>query len=190
VKVLLRTALLCVLGLALGMPAWSGDSTKVLIRTNAGSITLELYPEQAPVTTANFLEYVDSGYYSGTIFHRVIPNFMIQGGGFSEDLDEKPAREPIKNESRNHLHNERGTIAMARTDDPDSATSQFFINVRSNLRLDFDYVSRKPGYAVFGRVIDGMDVVDGISLVKTQRLGTMDDVPERPIIIEAIERIE
>jgi len=172
------------------MPAWSGDSTKVLIRTNAGNITLELYPEQAPVTTANFLEYVDSGYYSGTIFHRVIPNFMIQGGGFSEDLDEKPAREPIKNESRNHLHNERGTIAMARTDDPDSATSQFFINVRSNLRLDFDYVSRKPGYAVFGRVIDGMDVVDGISLVKTQRLGTMDDVPERPIIIEAIERIE
>ena len=163
---------------------------RVRISTNAGDITVELYPDEAPLTVANFLSYVDSGFFAGTVFHRVIPNFMIQGGGFTQDLAEKPAGESVKNESRNHLHNERGTIAMARTDDPDSAGAQFFINVRANLTLDFNYVTRKPGYTVFGRVIDGMDVVDGISLVDTQRAGHLDDVPVNPIVIESITRLE
>lgn len=163
---------------------------RVRIGTNAGDITVELYPDEAPLTVANFLSYVDSGFYAGTVFHRVIPNFMIQGGGFTQELAEKPTGEPVKNESRNHLHNERGTIAMARTDDPDSAGAQFFINVRANLTLDFNYVTRKPGYTVFGRVIDGMDVVDGISLVDTQRAGHLDDVPVNPIVIESITRLE
>ena len=163
---------------------------RVRISTNAGDITVELYPDEAPLTVANFLSYVDSGFYAGTVFHRVIPNFMIQGGGFTQELAEKPTGEPVKNESRNHLHNERGTIAMARTDDPDSAGAQFFINVRANLTLDFNYVTRKPGYTVFGRVIDGMDVVDGISLVNTQSAGHLDDVPVNPIVIESITRLE
>ena len=163
---------------------------QVRIITNAGDITVELYPDEAPLTVANFLSYVDSGFYAGTVFHRVIPNFMIQGGGFTRELAEKPASEPVKNESRNHLHNERGSIAMARTDDPDSAGAQFFINVRANLTLDFNYVTRKPGYTVFGRVIDGMDVVDGISLVNTQSVGQLDDVPLNPIVIESIQRVE
>ena len=149
---------------------------------------MELFPEESPKTVANFLSYVDSGFYSGTIFHRVISNFMIQGGGFTREMQEKPVGSPVENESRNHLHNERGTLAMARTEDPDSATAQFFVNVRANLRLDFDYVTRKPGYTVFGRVVEGMDVVDGISLVLTQTTGGMDDVPKSPITIESIER--
>ena len=163
---------------------------QVRIQTNAGDITVELYPGEAPLTVANFLSYVDSGFYAGTVFHRVIPNFMIQGGGFTQELAEKPTTATVNNESRNHLHNERGTIAMARTDDPDSAGAQFFINVRANLTLDFNYVTRKPGYTVFGRVIDGMDVVDGISLVDTQRAGHLDDVPVNPIVIESITRLE
>ena len=165
------------------------DNPVVLITTNSGEIKLELYPDKAPATVENFLSYVDNGHYNGTIFHRVISNFMIQGGGFTPDLSEKPTGDPIQNESKNHLHNERGTIAMARTDEPDSAAAQFFINVRSNLRLDFDYVSRRPGYAVFGRVIEGMDVVDGISLVKTGPADRFVDVPITPIIIERIERV-
>ena len=163
---------------------------RVRISTNAGDITVELYPDEAPLTVANFLSYVDSGFYAGTVFHRVIPNFMIQGGGFTQELAEKPAGESVKNESRNHLHNERGSIAMARTDDPDSAGAQFFINARANPTLDFNYVTRKPGYTVFGRVIDGMDVVDGISLVNTQSAGHLDDVPVNPIVIESITRLE
>ena len=163
---------------------------QVRIQTNAGDITVELYTGEAPLTVANFLSYVDSGFYAGTVFHRVIPNFMIQGGGFTQELAEKPTTATVNNESRNHLHNERGTIAMARTDDPDSAGAQFFINVRANLTLDFNYVTRKPGYTVFGRVVDGMDVVDGISLVNTQRVGQLDDVPVNPIVIESIQRVE
>jgi peptidyl-prolyl cis-trans isomerase A (cyclophilin A)/peptidyl-prolyl cis-trans isomerase B (cyclophilin B) len=161
-----------------------------LIRTSAGDIKLELYPDKAPLTVANFLKYSDEGHYDGTIFHRVIPNFMIQGGGFSTNMIEKPTAEPVANESRNHLHNERGSVAMARTDDPDSATAQFFINVRSNLRLDFNYVMRRPGYTVFGRVIAGMDVVDGISLVETGVVAGQEAVPLRPILIESVERIK
>jgi cyclophilin family peptidyl-prolyl cis-trans isomerase len=168
----------------------ASPNPQVQIVTNAGKITVELFPAEAPLTVANFLAYADSGFYAGTVFHRVIPNFMIQGGGFTADMTEKPVGEPVKNESRNHLHNERGTIAMARTDDPDSATSQFFINVRSNLTLDFNYVTRKQGYTVFGRVVDGMDVVDGISLVATRSVAQHDDVPLNPIVIEAVRRVE
>jgi cyclophilin family peptidyl-prolyl cis-trans isomerase len=168
----------------------AAPNPQVQIVTNAGKITVELFPAEAPLTVANFLAYADSGFYAGTVFHRVIPNFMIQGGGFTADMTEKPVGEPVKNESRNHLHNERGTIAMARTDDPDSATSQFFINVRSNLTLDFNYVTRKQGYTVFGRVVDGMDVVDGISLVATRSVAQHDDVPLNPIVIEAVRRVE
>jgi cyclophilin family peptidyl-prolyl cis-trans isomerase len=170
--------------------ALAESNPQVLMRTSAGEIRIELYPQESPLTVANFLAYVDSGFYSGTIFHRVIANFMIQGGGFDREMREKPVRDPVANESRNHLHNERGTLAMARTEDPDSATGQFFINVRSNLRLDFDYVTRKPGYTVFGRVVEGMDVVDGIALVRTRSLGPFDDFPEVPIVIESVERLK
>jgi cyclophilin family peptidyl-prolyl cis-trans isomerase len=163
---------------------------RVLIKTSAGDIKLELFPRKAPLTVANFLQYADSGFYNGTIFHRVIPNFMIQGGGFTAKMVEKPTAEPVANESRNHLHNERGSVAMARTDDPDSATAQFFVNVRSNLRLDFNYVLRKPGYTVFGRVIEGMDVVDGISLTNTAEIAGHEAVPVHPIVIRSIERIK
>ena len=186
---LLSVAVL-VLGALLSPLLGAESNPRVLIKTNAGEIRLELYPLESPQAVANFLAYVDSGHYVGTIFHRVIPNFMIQGGGFTDKMIEKPVRDPVPNESRNHLHNERGTIAMARTEDPDSATAQFFINVRSNLRLDFDYVSRKPGYTVFGKVIEGMDVVDGIALVETHTVAAYDDVPRNPIIIEKAERIE
>lgn len=173
--------------------------------TSQGDILIKLEEQRAPNTVKNFvglatgnLEWKDPQtgksarrpFYDGLIFHRVIPNFMIQGGGFTQELVEKPAGESVKNESRNHLHNERGSIAMARTDDPDSAGAQFFINVRANLTLDFNYVTRKPGYTVFGRVIDGMDVVDGISLVNTQSAGHLDDVPVNPIVIESITRLE
>lgn len=184
IAILFMAALQCTLALA------AEPAPQVLIRTSAGDIRVELFSKESPKTVANFLSYVDSGFYSGTIFHRVISNFMIQGGGFTSDMQEKTVGAPVENESRNHLHNERGTLAMARTEDPDSATAQFFINVRANLRLDFDYVTRKPGYTVFGRVVDGMDVVDGISLVLTQTTSGMDDVPRTPVVIESVERVK
>lgn len=158
----------------------------VVIRTSEGNITLRLNAEKAPITVENFLSYVDSGFYNGTIFHRVIPNFMIQGGGFLPDMTEKATREPIVNESKNRVHNVRGTIAMARTNDPDSATSQFFINQRSNLRLDWN--PGQMGYTVFGEVIEGMDVVDFIASAPTGRVGPFSDVPVEPIVIREITR--
>ena len=184
-----RIVFLAISALLASLALAAEPNPKVKLRTNAGEILVELYPEASPKTVENFLAYVDSGFYAGTIFHRVIPNFMVQGGGFTPGMTEKPTRDPVVNESRNHLHNERGTLAMARTDDPDSATSQFFINVRANLRLDFDYVTRKPGYTVFGRVIEGMDVVDGISLTTTATVAGFDDVPKEPIVIESAERV-
>jgi cyclophilin family peptidyl-prolyl cis-trans isomerase len=184
-----RIVFLAIAALIANLAFAADPNPRVKLRTNAGEILVELYPEASPETVENFLAYVDSGFYAGTIFHRVIPNFMVQGGGFTAEMIEKPTREPVVNESRNHLHNERGTLAMARTDDPDSATAQFFINVRANLRLDFDYVTRKAGYTVFGRVIDGMDVVDGISLTSTTSVAGFDDVPEKPIVIESAERV-
>ena len=184
-----RIVFLAIAALITHLALAADPNPRVKLRTNAGEILIELYPEASPKTVENFLAYVDSGFYAGTIFHRVIPNFMVQGGGFTAGMAEKPTREPVVNESRNHLHNERGTLAMARTDDPDSATAQFFINVRANLRLDFDYVTRKPGYTVFGRVVEGMDVVDGISLTTTTTVAGFDDVPTRPIVIESAERV-
>ena len=159
---------------------------EVVISTNYGDITVRLFRDKAPVTVENFLTYVEEGFYAGTIFHRVIPNFMIQGGGLNADMQEKPTRDPIVNESRNRLHNLRGTLAMARTSDPDSATAQFFINQRSNLRLDWQ--PGAPGYTVFGEVIEGMSVVDFISTSAVQRIGPHGNVPVDPVIIDKIER--
>jgi cyclophilin family peptidyl-prolyl cis-trans isomerase len=158
----------------------------VVIKTTEGDITVRLYPDKAPVTVENFLAYVDSGFYDGTIFHRVIPDFMVQGGGFLPDMTEKETLSPIANESKNRLHNVRGTIAMARTNDPDSATSQFFINQRNNLRLDWS--PGNAGYTVFGEVIQGMQVVDFIATAPTGRVGPFSDVPVEPIAIREIAR--
>ena len=147
--------------------AISASEKDLIVRldTSAGIIDIKLFPEKAPVTVENFLAYVDSGFYDGTIFHRVINNFMIQGGGFTTDRIQKETREPIKNESINKLHNIRGTVAMARLEQPDTASSQFFINQRSNLKLDWS--PGQPGYAVFGEVIRGMGVVDFIATAET-----------------------
>lgn len=163
---------------------------KVKMTTSMGVIVIELYPDKAPVTVENFLKYVDDGFYNGTIFHRVIRRFMIQGGGFTERMVPKPTREPIVNECGPLLRNLRGTIAMARTSQPNSATSQFFINQVDNPFLDCDGPN-KPGYAVFGRVIEGMDVVDRIATVATTRLPNgMADVPVEPVVIERVERLQ
>jgi cyclophilin family peptidyl-prolyl cis-trans isomerase len=159
---------------------------RVVIKTSEGDITLQLFADKAPVTVANFLGYVDSGFYNGTIFHRVIPNFMIQGGGFGTDMKEKETGKAIANESSNRLSNTRGTIAMARTSDPDSATSQFFINQRTNDRLD--WAEGREGYTVFGEVIQGMDIVDFITTAPTTNVGGMGDVPRQPILIQEIVR--
>jgi len=158
----------------------------VTISTSEGDITLRLFPDKSPLTVANFLSYVDSGHYEGTIFHRVIPNFMIQGGGFLPDMTEKATGEPIVNESRNRLHNIRGTIAMARTADPDSATAQFFINQRSNLQLDWS--PGQDGYTVFGEVIAGMSVVDYIASSPVRQWAGFQDVPVEPILIHTVQR--
>ena len=159
---------------------------QVVIETTQGNITVRLFRDKAPATVENFLQYVEDGFYDGTIFHRVIPNFMIQGGGFMPDMTEKPTREPIPNESRNRLHNVRGTVAMARTSDPDSATAQFFINQRTNLRLD--WMPGQPGYTVFGEVTDGMNVVDFIATAPVQEVGGHTDVPVEPIVIRTIRK--
>jgi peptidyl-prolyl cis-trans isomerase B (cyclophilin B) len=160
----------------------------VIIKTNKGDITIELFEEAAPLTVANFLAYVDKGHYSDTIFHRVIPGFMIQGGGFDASMSQKPTDAPIKNEATNRLANERGTLAMARTSEVDSATSQFFINLVDNAFLNHSAPNpRGYGYCVFGRVTDGMDVVDEIARVRTGRSGPHSDVPTETItILEAV----
>ena len=171
------------------------QNPKVLIQTTDGDITIELFADKSPITVENFLRYVDEGHYDGTVFHRVIPNFMIQGGGFTAGLEEKATHEPIVNESRNKLHNTRGTLAMARTSDPDSATAQFFINQRSNLRLDWS--PGNDGYTVFGEVIEGMQVVDIIALsdtgpaqaMTTRGPSVFQDVPVKPAVITSMSRI-
>jgi cyclophilin family peptidyl-prolyl cis-trans isomerase len=164
-----------------------GDNPKVTLQTNLGNITLELFPNEAPETVANFLKYVDSGYYEGTIFHRVIAGFMIQGGGFTADMKKKDTLEAIKNESQNGLSNTEGTIAMARTNYPHSATSQFFINTVNNRNLDAR--GNRFGYAVFGRVTDGMELAVEISRVPRAEKGGHRDVPKSPIIIEKVVRV-
>ena len=160
---------------------------QVMIKTSEGDITVRLFKDKAPLTVANFLGYADAGFYNGTIFHRVIPNFMIQGGGFLPDMTEKDTGTPVENESRNRLHNTRGTLDMARTNDPDSATSQFFINQRSNLKLD--WAPGREGYTVFGEVILGMDIVDFIATAPTGKVGPFSDVPKTPILIKEIVRV-
>ena len=161
------------------------DLPQVALDTNMGRIVIELNQEKAPATVANFIEYVKSGQYDGTIFHRVIDGFMIQGGGFDKDMRQKPTRAPIQNEADNGLTNDAGTIAMARTSDPHSASAQFFINVKNNSFLNHTGKSTQGwGYAVFGRVVEGMDVVNQIKGVRTANFGGHGDVPTSPIVIE------
>ncbi|GAA5158844.1 peptidylprolyl isomerase [Viridibacterium curvum] len=160
----------------------------VRLKTRFGDITLELFAEQAPETVKNFLSYVESGHYDGTIFHRVISNFMVQGGGMTADMSQKPTQAPIKNEANNGLKNEIGTVAMARTSDPHSATAQFFINVVNNDFLDFRNESVQGwGYCVFGKVVEGMDVVNQIKATRTGRSGFHQDVPVEAIVIDKAE---
>ena len=160
---------------------------KVTMETSMGTITLELDDGKAPITVGNFVKYATSGHYDGTIFHRVIDGFMIQGGGFTKDMNQKETREPIRNEAMNGLKNARGTIAMARTMVVDSATSQFFINLVDNSFLDFQTPTPQGfGYAVFGKVTDGMEVVDRIAKVKTGDAGLHQNVPEEAIVIKKV----
>lgn len=175
----------------ISLHSYAADNNPVVImKTNLGSMEIELYPEQAPLTVANFLRYVDEGFYSGTIFHRVIPNFVVQGGGFTVDMERKPTHKDITNESRNGLKNLRGTLSMARLPSPHTATSQFFINLRYNNSLDAR--AGRYGYAVFAKVIKGMEVVDKMTGIPTKTLGQRQpiykDVPSKAIIIESVTR--
>ena len=163
----------------------------VIVETSKGSFTVELNSEKAPITVQNFLEYVDAKFYDGLIFHRVIPGFMVQGGGMDAALKQKAARPSIKIESSNGLKNERGTIAMARTNDPNSASSQFFVNLVNNSFLDYrDASPQGVGYTVFGKVTAGMEVVDAIAKVKTGNSGMYSDVPTEPIAIVTVKKVE
>jgi cyclophilin family peptidyl-prolyl cis-trans isomerase len=195
---ILATAALALL-LAAAIPAGSrADETekpaanpKVVMKTNLGDITIELYADKAPITVKNFLNYVEKKFYDGTIFHRVINGFMIQGGGFMPDMTQKETGPPIKNEAGNGLKNTLYTIAMARTNIVDSATAQFFINVADNTGLDHrDNTPQGYGYAVFGKVIDGTDVVEKIKAVKTTTKGMYKDVPVKPVVIEKVRILE
>lgn len=160
---------------------------KIAMETSMGTISLELDDEKAPLTVTNFVEYAKAGHYDGTIFHRVIDGFMIQGGGFTKDMNQKPTKDPIRNEAMNGLKNVRGTIAMARTMVVDSATSQFFINLVDNDFLDFQTPTPQGfGYAVFGKVTDGMSVVDKIAKVRTGFAGPHQNVPEEPVVIKKV----
>ena len=164
---------------------------KATIETSMGTITVELDDTKAPITVKNFIDYAQAGHYDGTIFHRVIDGFMIQGGGFTKDMNQKETRAPIKNEAANGLKNARGTLAMARTMIVDSATSQFFINLVDNEFLDYRGPDpRMFGYAVFGKVTDGMEVVDRIAKVKTGFAGPHQNVPEEPVIIRKVHLVE
>jgi len=169
----------------------SAANVKVLMKTSKGDITLELYPDKAPVTVKNFLSYVDEKFFDGLIFHRVIKDFMIQGGGYNAEFAQRPAKPPIKNEAGNGLKNDRGTIAMARTNEVNSATCQFFINHKNN-----DFLNHKDdspqgfGYCVFGKVAEGMDVVDAIANSPTGTLHGMKDVPRETITIVSVKRVE
>lgn len=178
---MLKQLSLTAAALLLSTSLFAADNPHVLLKTTAGNIELELDGEKAPVSTANFLKYVNSGFYKGTTFHRVIPNFMIQGGGFDKNMNEKPTNPPIKNEADNGLKNLRGTIAMARTQVVDSATSQFFINHVDNAMLD--HGARDFGYAVFGKVVKGLDVVDKIASVPTTNKGMYQNVPKQDVVI-------
>ena len=186
-------AILIVFGvvLAAGAADQPVGNPKVVLETSKGQIVIELYLQKAPETVVNFLDYVDAKFYDGTIFHRVIPNFMIQGGGFTSDMKRKPGKGPIKNEADRGLKNDRGTIAMARTGDPHSATAQFFINSANNDFLDHKNKTQQGwGYAAFGKVIEGMDVIDAISAVKTTKRGSFRDVPVEEVVIKSAGRFK
>jgi len=169
-------------------PSQDMGPSRVVMETNQGRIVIELYADKAPLTVKNFLQYVDDRHYDGTLFHRVIPNFMIQGGGYAPGMNLKKTNEPIKNEADNGLANERGTLAAARTADPHSAANQFFINVKDNPFLDRPQAHDKVGYAVFGKVVEGMDVVDKIRLVQTGMRGGHADVPIHDVVIISARR--
>ena len=193
----LRIALFAPLAFALAVPlAHAADAAptssctpkgnapmKVKLTTSMGPIVIQLDKEKAPISTENFVKYVESGHYNGTIFHRVINGFMVQGGGFTKDMQQKPTKAPIKNEASNGLHNSPYTVAMARTSDPNSATAQFFINVADNSKLDYQG-EMNPGYAVFGKVVEGKDTVDKIKKVPTANSGPHQNVPVQPVVIE------
>ena len=163
----------------------AGANPMVVMSTNHGDITIELFSDKAPISAENFLSYVKSDFFTGTIFHRVIPGFMIQGGGFDKDMNQKAPNDPIKNEADNGLKNDRGTLSMARTNVVDSATSQFFINLKDNDFLNNG--ARDFGYAVFGKVVDGMDVVDKIAQVDTGNNGMHQNVPTDPVVITSVK---
>lgn len=186
-QLVLLSLLLCV-----SLSSRAADNPQVDIHTSLGDIIVELYPDKAPKTVANFLQYVDDGFYNNTLFHRVIDDFMIQGGGFTPQFERKETRAPIINEADNGLKNLRGTIAMARTFDPQSATAQFFINVVDNPNLDFkDKTPRGWGYCVFGKVVKGMDVVDAIKSQPTGPGGPFQrDVPKTPVVILSVTRVK
>jgi len=188
-----RRRMLCLLAaLAFAAPmqsALAAEAEQVLLKTSMGDIVLELYPDKAPKTVANFLQYVRNGHYDGTIFHRVIDGFMIQGGGFLPNMEQKPTGAPIPNEAKNGLKNEAYTVAMARTSAPHSATAQFFINVKNNGFLDYPGQDGW-GYAVFGKVVKGRDVVDRIKTVRTGSAGMHQDVPLKPVVIESASVIK
>lgn len=185
-----RAAVVALAMAALVPAAFAAQATQVKVDTNMGAFVIELNAKAAPKTVENFLAYVKSGFYKNTLFHRVIPNFMIQGGGFVMGMEEKDTQAPIALESRNGLSNVRGTIAMARTNDPNSATSQFFINVRDNRFLDANQAQDGNGYAVFGKVVSGMSTVDAIARVKTHSVGYYDDVPIRDVVIKNMSVIK
>jgi len=193
----LMVLVLSIAAMAIVQLTFAGDTRKmdkgnviVAMETSEGVIRIELWADKAPETVKNFLAYVDDNFYDGTIFHRVIDNFMIQGGGFSEDMGRKAPRQPIKNEATAEPKNYRGTVAMARTQDIHSATSQFFINLKDNDFLNHsDNTPRGFGYAVFGKVVEGMDVVDRIGKVKTTTSGPYRDVPAKPVVIKSVRRL-
>ena len=188
---LISIMMVLLVSLTAGAADKPGDNPRVVLDTTKGKIVIELYLQKAPETVVNFLGYVDAKFYDGTIFHRVIPNFMIQGGGFTADMQRKPVKGPIKNEAHRGLKNERGTIAMARTGDPHSATAQFFINLVNNDFLNHKNKTQQGwGYAAFGRVIEGMDVVDTISAVKTTSYQQYRDVPVEAVVITTARRFK
>jgi peptidyl-prolyl cis-trans isomerase A (cyclophilin A) len=180
---------LVVLSAAAASPGAFSADPQVDLRTSMGTVRIELYPEKAPKSVENFLKYVRDGHYDGTVFHRVIPGFMVQGGGFTLDMKQKPVRPPVPIESKNGLKNEVGTVAMARTSDPNSATSQFFINVNNNTFLNYPGQDGN-GYTVFGKVVDGMDVVNKITAVPTGTKGPHQNVPNQPVVIESAKVVE
>ena len=187
-KILLLGGICLALTLGCVTNAKAADNPRVVMETSLGTMVIELYPEKAPVTVKNFLSYVDAGFYDGTIFHRVIPGFVIQGGGFDANMEKKSNNPPIKNEADNGLRNLRATLSMARTSDINSATSQFFINLKNNSNLDHN--SSSFGYAVFAKVVKGVGTIDKIAAVKTTTKGHYRDVPAEPVLIISAKREE